>query len=142
MSEAKINAEVFMGPEVKRLINSFDFPELLSEVERTAWICFMSVVNGFLGKHRAENFRELVDGLVEAYRKMGCRMSLKIHILHTHVDEFKDNMDDYSEEQSERFQQDVRSFEEGHKGQYNESMMGDYIRNLLRESKVTYHHQS
>ena len=80
LSEAKIKAGVFVGPEVKRLINSIDFPELqLSEVERTAWMCFVSVVNGFLGKHRAENFRKLVDGLVEAYRKMGCRISLKVH---------------------------------------------------------------
>ena len=101
LSKAKIKAGVFVGPEVKRLINSIDstdFPELLSEVERTAWMCFVSVANGFLGKHRAENFRELVDGLVEAYRIMGCRMSLKVHVLHAHLDEFKDNMGDYSEE--------------------------------------------
>ena len=142
LSEAKIKAGVFWGPEMKRQINSIDFPELLSEVERTAWMYFVSVVIGFLDKHRAENFRELVDGLVEAYRKMGCRMSLKIHVLHAHLDEFKDNMRDYSEEQGERFHQDVRSFEERYKVQYNESMMGDYIWNLLRESKVTYHRQS
>ena len=127
LSEAKIKAGVFVGPEVKRLINSIDFPELLSEVERTAWMYFVSVVNGFLGKHRAENFMELVEGLVEAYRKMDCRMSLKVHVLHAHLDESKDNMGDYSEEQGERFHQDVRSFEERYKEQYNESMMGDYI---------------
>ena len=98
LSKAKIKAGVFVGPEVKRLINSIDFPELLSEVERTAWMYFVSVANGFLGKHRAENFRELVDGLVEAYRIVGCRMSLKVHVLHAHLDEFKDNMGDYSEE--------------------------------------------
>ena len=127
-----------MGPEVKRLINSVDFPEMLSEVERTAWTCFVSVVNWFLGNHKAENYRELVD----AYQKMGCRMSLKVHVLHAHLDEFKDNMGDYSEKQGERFHQDVRSFEERYKGQYNESMMGDYIWNFLRESKLTYHRQS
>ena len=131
-----------MGPEVKRLINSVDFPKMLSEVERTAWTCFVPVFNGFLGNHKAENYRELVDGLVDAYQKMGCRMSRKVHVLHAHLDEFKDNMGDYSEEQGERFHEDVRSFEEQYKGQYNESMMGDYIWNLLRESKLTYHRQS
>ena len=124
LSESKIEAGVFVGPEVKRLINSIDFPELLSEVEQTAWMCFESVVNGFLGKHRAKNFKKLVDGPVEAYRKMGCKMSLKVHVLHAHLDEFKDNMGDYSEEQGERFHQDVRSFEEHYKGQYNKSMNG------------------
>ena len=33
LSEAKIKAGVFMGPEVKRQITSVDFPELLSQVE-------------------------------------------------------------------------------------------------------------
>ena len=88
------------------------------------------VANKFLGKHRAENFRELVDGHVEAYR-----------ILHAHL-EFKDNMGDYSEEQGERFYQDVRSFEERYKGQYNGSMMRDYIWKLLRESELTCCRQS
>jgi len=36
LSEAKIIAEVFIGPEVKQLINSIDLREMLSEVERTA----------------------------------------------------------------------------------------------------------
>ncbi|CAK8673450.1 unnamed protein product [Clavelina lepadiformis] len=142
LSEAKIKAGVFVGPEVKRLINSINFPEMLSEVERRAWTSFVSVVNGFLGNHKAENYRELVDELVDAYWKMGCRMSLKLHVLHAHLDEFKDNMGDYSEEQGERFHQDIRSFEERYQGQYNENMMGDYIWNLLRESELTYRRQS
>ena len=79
---------------------------------------------------------------MDAYEKMGCRMSLKLHVLHSHIDEFKDNMGDYSEEQGERFHQDVKLFEERYKGQYNESMMGDYIWNLVRESELTYKWQS
>ena len=71
---------------------------------------------------------------------MGYRMSLKLLVLHSRIDEFKDNMGDYSEEQSERFHQDVKSFEERYKGQYNESMMGDYIWKLVRENEVTYNH--
>ena len=55
---------------------------------------------------------------MNAYEKMGCRMSLKLHILHSHIDEFKDNLGDYSEEQGERFHQNVKSFEEQYKGQY------------------------
>jgi len=44
-------------------------------------------------------------------------------------------MGDYSEEHGERFHQDVRSFEEHCKGQYNESMIGDYTWNLFIESE-------
>ena len=53
----------------------------------------------------------------------GCRMSLKLYALHAHIDEFKDYIGDNSEEQSERFHQEVRSFDESFKGQYNESIM-------------------
>jgi len=76
-------------------------------------------VNGFLGKHKAENYRELVDGLVDAHHKIGCSMSLKVHVLRAHLDKLKDNMGDYSEEQGERFHQNVRSLEEHFNGQYN-----------------------
>ena len=76
------------------------------------------------------------------YEKMGCRMSLKLHVLHSHIDEFKENMSHYSEEQGERFRQDIKSFEERYKGQYNERMMGDYIWNLVRKSELTYNRQS
>jgi len=48
LSEAKIKAGVFVGPEVQRLNNSIDFLEMVSEVEQTTWAFFVSVVNGFL----------------------------------------------------------------------------------------------
>ncbi|EFN80410.1 hypothetical protein EAI_14760, partial [Harpegnathos saltator] len=38
-------------------------------------------------------------------------MSLKIHILNAHLDKFKENMRTYSEEQGERFHQDILYFE-------------------------------
>ena len=36
LSVAKVKAGVFVGPQVRRLINSEDFPEKLTEIERTA----------------------------------------------------------------------------------------------------------
>ena len=106
-----------MGPQVKRLMKSDSFFEKLSAVERRAWISFVSVVEDFLGNHKVDNFREIVEELEDANEKMGCRMSLKLHVLHSHIDEFKDNMGDYSEKQDEKFHQDVKLFEERYKGQ-------------------------
>ena len=54
-------------------------------------------------------------------------MDLKVHMLDAHLDEFKGNMVAYSEEQGERFHQDVLDSERRYQGQYNERMMGDYI---------------
>ena len=140
--EAKVEGGMFVGPQVKRLMQSDSFLEKLSVVERRAWENFVSVVKGFLGNHKVPNFKDIVEELANAYEKIGCRMSLKLLILHSHIDEFQDNLEDYSEEQGERFYQDVKSFEERYKGQYNENLMGDYIWNLLRESDLTYNRQS
>jgi len=102
------------------VINSIDFPVMLSKVEQTAQACFVSVVNGFLRKQNAENYRERADGFVDAHHKMGCSMSLKVHVLRALLDKLKDNMGYYSEEQGERFHQNVRSFQEHYSRQYNE----------------------
>ena len=127
LSKAKVKGGIFVGPQVKRLMQSDSFPEKLSVVGRRAWERFVFVVKGFLENHKVCNFKDIVEELANACEKMGCRMSLKLHVLHSYVDEFKDNLGDYSEEQGERFHQDVKSFEERCKGQHNENMMGDYI---------------
>ena len=117
LSEAKMKGGVFVGIQVKRLMKSHSFSEELSAVERRAWKSFVSVVEDFLGNHKADNFRKIVEELMHAYEKMDCRMSLRLHVLHSDIDEFKDNMGDYSEEQRERLHQDVKLFEESYKGQ-------------------------
>ncbi|MGH0166689.1 UNVERIFIED_CONTAM: hypothetical protein FKN15_053679 [Acipenser sinensis] len=48
----------------------------------------------------------------------------------------------YSEEQGERFHQDILDFERRYQGQYNENMMGDYICWLIRESDLQYNRKS
>ena len=55
-------------------------------------------------------------------------------MLHAHLDQFKDKLGAYSEEQVEPFHQDLMDFEQRYQGQYNENMMGDYIWGLIRES--------
>ena len=75
-------------------------------------------------------------------RRWAAECRSKLYVLHSHIDESKNNMDDYSEEQGTRFHYDVKSFEERYKGQYNESMMGNCIWSLVRESKLTYNRQS
>ena len=81
---------------------------------------------------------ELVAKLLKTYSEMGCRMSFKVHMLDAHLDEFKEDMGAYSEEQVERFHQDILDFERRYQGQYNERMMGDYIWRLIRESDLQY----
>ena len=77
------------------------------------------VVQGFLGNNKEKNYRELVDNLFKSYKEMGCRMSLKMYMMHSHLDFLKSNMGDYSEEHGESLHQDVMEFEKCYQGQYN-----------------------
>ncbi|XP_058883872.1 uncharacterized protein LOC131737639 [Acipenser ruthenus] len=142
LSEAKVKAGVFVGPQIKMILECNEFPKKLTSKEKAAWNSFVAVVRGFLGNHKAENYVELVETLVKNYGTMGCRMSLKVHILDAHLDKFKENMGAYSEEQGERFHQDILDFEHRYQGQYNENMMGDYIWGLIRESDLQYNRKS
>ncbi|KAL7839426.1 hypothetical protein SRHO_G00260840 [Serrasalmus rhombeus] len=142
LSEAKIKAGVFVGPQIKKIIECSEFPKKLNRKERTALNSFVAVVRGFLGNHKYENYVQLVQTLIKNYAAMGCRMSLKIHILDAHLHKFKENMGAYSEEQGKRFHQDIMNFECRYQGQYNENMMGDYIWGLIRESDLQYSRKS
>ena len=82
LSEAKVIGGIFVCPQVKRLMESDSFLEKLSVAESRSWESFVSVVKGFLGNRKVSNFIDIVEELVNAYEKMGCRMSLKLHILH------------------------------------------------------------
>ena len=102
------------------------------------WNSFVAVVYGFLGNYMTENYVEVVQTFIKNYAKMGCRMSLKVHILDAHLDKFKENMEAYSEEQGKYFHQDILDFEHRYRGQYNKNMMGNYIWGLLWESSLQY----
>lgn len=142
LSEAKIKAGVFVGPQIKKLMKDPEFSGKLLAPEKRAWRSFVAVVQGFLGNNKEENYRELVDNLLKSYKEMGCRMSLKLHTMHSHLDFFKSNMGDYSEEHGERFHQDVMEFEKRYQGQYNERMMGDYVWGLVRETQSLHRRKS
>ena len=123
-------------------MNDPEFYGMLLPREKWAWDSFFVVVRGFFGNKKDENYSQLVVNLLKSYKEMGCRMSLKLHMMHCHLDFFKSNMGDYSEEHGERFHQDVMHFENRYQGQYNEHMMGDYVWSLIRETKVIHQRKS
>jgi len=142
LSEAKIKGGIFVGPQVKKLMQDEEFMKKLRPIERKAWKRFMDVVEGFLGNHKVADKKKVVQNHKTAYKAMGCRMSIKLHVLHSHLEVFKSNTGAYYEEQGERFHQDLQDFEKRYQGQYHERMLGDYIWGLVRESSLTYKRKS
>ena len=67
----------------------------------------------------------MVEQMIWAFGRMGCRMSLKIHFLHSHLDFSPPNLGAVSVEQGERFHQDISAMETIYQGQFYPTMMGD-----------------
>jgi len=74
INDAKIKEWVFVGPQIRELIQDAKFEDQLREVEKAAWKSFKNVTtNCFLG-NKAENYRDMVADLVQAYKIMGCNV--------------------------------------------------------------------
>ena len=97
LSEAKVKAGIIVGPQIKKILECDEFAKLLNRKQKKASNSFVAVFHGFLGNYKAENYVRLVQTLIKNYTKMGCRISLKVHILYAHLEKFKENMGAYSE---------------------------------------------
>ena len=91
-----------MGPQIRKLFRDDMFNNLLQGDEKKSWYPFRLVSTNFLVNIRAENYKELIEDM-SLYHKLGCSMSLKIHMLHSHLDYFPDNCSRFSDEHSELF---------------------------------------
>ncbi|KYN35738.1 hypothetical protein ALC56_09938 [Trachymyrmex septentrionalis] len=66
---------------------------------------------------------------------MKINISLKIHFLHNHLDFFPPNLGEFSEEQDERFHQDIAIIEKRFKGKDIRYMLGEYCWFNVRDTK-------
>ena len=58
----------------------------------------------FLGNYKADNYRELVENQLKAYKNLAYNT---MHLLHSHLDFFPQNCGAVSDEQGERFHKDI-----------------------------------
>ncbi|KAK2578077.1 hypothetical protein KPH14_001025 [Odynerus spinipes] len=142
LSKAKIKEGVFIGPQIKALMNDEEFEEIMSPLEKTVWTSFKKICNNFLGTHRSTDYENIVLDLLRAYEQFGCNMSLKIHFLHSHLDFFPKNLGDVSDEHGERFHQDINVLEQRYAGKRNASLLADYCWNTISDTKKPYKRQA
>jgi hypothetical protein len=93
------------------------FERIITGDEERAWHANREVVTGFLRNRRAENYKDLVK-LLSSYQKLWCNMSMKIHFLNSHLDFFPKNCGSVSDENGERFHQDIAAMEGKYKGKW------------------------
>ena len=133
VSDAKVKEGIFIGPQIRELIQDKQFDEDLNESKRNAWLSFKRIFKDSLGNHKAANYQNVVQGLLTSYKAMGCNMTLKIHFLESHLDFFLENLGEVSDEHGERFHQDALAMEKRCQGKWTSSMLTDYCWTLKRD---------
>jgi hypothetical protein len=136
LSDAKIDAGIYNGPDIRKLVKDKKFAEMMDQVEKEAWTAFIDCIENFFGNIKSNNYLTIVRRLVDALKKLGCNMSLKIHFLDAHVDYFPENLGQFSEEQGERFHQEILKMEKRYNNGVNRNILADYCWTLVRESDV------
>jgi len=124
---------IFIGPQIRELMQDKQFDEDLIETERNAWLSFKRICKDFLGNHKVANYQDVVQDLLTSYIGMGCNMSLKIHFLESHLDFLPENLGEVSDEHGERFHQDILAKEKRYQGKWTSSMLADYCQTLKRD---------
>ena len=61
LSAAKLKEGIFVGPQIREVLNDTDFEELLNLKELRAWEAFKSVCSGFLGNRRVPDYQACIE---------------------------------------------------------------------------------
>ncbi|GBM27625.1 hypothetical protein AVEN_35281-1 [Araneus ventricosus] len=85
LSAAKLKEGVFTGPDIRKLLSDSLFSETTGDKEKEAWGSFEDVVHRFLGNTKDPLYKTIVQRMLTAYEAQGCKMSLKVHFLHSHI---------------------------------------------------------
>jgi hypothetical protein len=75
VSDVKVKECIFIGPQIRELMQDKQFDEDLNETERKAWLSFKRICKDFLGNHKAAKYQNVVQDLLTSYKAMGCNMS-------------------------------------------------------------------
>ena len=87
----------------------------------------------------AENYKELIEDMLSLYHKLGRSMSLKINMLHFHLDFFPDSCGMVSVEYGESFHPEIATMEKRYPAKLSTSMLADYCWTLARNAPEQLH---
>ena len=86
LSQTKFKGGVFIGPQIRKIVLDETFITHLKRKEKLAFESFKKGCDNFLGNHRSEGYVKVVNDLLSHYHDMRCNMSLKVHVLHYHLE--------------------------------------------------------
>lgn len=80
----KLKAGIFVGPQMKKWSIKI-LKKMINKIEKDAWNSFASVTQNVLSNNKDPNNWNIVETMLEFFKKMCCNMSVKLHFLHSHI---------------------------------------------------------
>ena len=71
MSNEKLKAGIFDGPQIRKLIKDPNFQHSMNEIKLASWFSFVEVVQSFLGNGKADNSKDIVHNLLDNFQALG-----------------------------------------------------------------------
>jgi hypothetical protein len=139
LSHSKIREGTFDGPQIRELMVDYSFIDTMTEIEKNAWNAFKEIVKKFLGNIKDPLYKEIVRNMLDNFKLLGCKMSLKLNFLASYLAYFALNLGIGSEEQGERFHQDMKDVGRRYQGRWDENMMADYCWSIARDDTSREH---
>ena len=114
------------------MIKSETVENTMSFKKKEAWQSFRGAVEGFLSNKKDPNFQKLVARLIRNFSKLGKSNIFEAAISLFTPGFFQNNLGDFSEENGERFHQDIESIKRKYQGRWDSAMMGDNVGCFIR----------
>lgn len=139
LSLAKLSAGVYNGPQIRQIFGSKNLRTHLRPDENRALTALEKVCTKFLGNERAPDYKHLINEMMASYQDLCINITIKMHTLICHLDLFKESCGAFSDEQGERFHQDLKTNEEDYAGKDMTKGLGRYCWKLIRETESEKH---
>ena len=140
LSEVKIKEGFFQGSQIRQLMLDCDFEKSLTDFERQTWLSLKAVINIFLGNTKSRNYKHLVNTMLQNFQKIKVNTSLKVRILHSHLDFFPENLRAVSDEHGERCHQGIAVLEMRYQSKWSVNALTDYCWSLITD-EPNFHHR-
>lgn len=125
-TKGKIDCGIFNGPEIRLMLKDVELENFLPKKFKTAWQRYRALVDGFFGNYKDPNYRQNVTDFIKSCEEIGANMTVKMHFLHNHLNDFPENLGDLSEQRGEKFHQIIKRMEMRYGGKHYDAMLSDH----------------
>ena len=91
---------------------------------------------------KSRNYKYLVNTMLQKLQEIKVNLSLKIYILHSHMDFFPENLGAVRDEHGQRIHQDIAKREKRYQGKWTVNALADYCWSLMTDELNAHHRRA